>query len=67
MSISTIKWVLGHPWQYSGEDSAIQLQGVQAQSLFGELISHMPHGMAKKKKKKGSITPFLQDVRISSY
>lgn len=34
----------GLPWQ--------SLQGVQVQSLVGKLISHMPQGLAKFKKKK---------------
>lgn len=38
----------GLPWQ--------SLQGVQVQSLVGKLISHMPQGLAKFKKKKQSET-----------
>ena len=33
-------------------DSMLSIQGPQAQSLVGELRSHMQHGIAKKKKKK---------------
>ena len=32
-------------------DSMLSIQGPQAQSLVGELRSHMQHGIAKKKKK----------------
>lgn len=34
----------GLPWQ--------SVQGVQVQSLVGKLISHMPQGLAKLKKKQ---------------
>ena len=33
-------------------DSVLPLQGAWVQSLAGELKAHMPHGMAKKKKKE---------------
>ena len=32
------------------------MQGAQVQSLVGKLISHMPQGLAKLKKKKKSET-----------
>ena len=35
-----------------GQHSALLLQGAQVLSLVGELRSHMPHGVAKKKKKR---------------
>lgn len=39
----------GLPWQ--------SLQGVQVQSLVGKLISHMPQGLAKFKKKNNLKQP----------
>ena len=40
----------GLPWQPSGWDSSLPLQGVQARSLVGELRSCKPCGAAKKNK-----------------
>ena len=39
--------LLGLPWQYSGWDSVLPLQGVRVCSLVGEEGPHMPHSMAK--------------------
>jgi len=41
--------LLGIPWQYSGSDSMLPLQGARVPSLVEELRSCMPRGMAKKK------------------
>ena len=40
-------------------------QGVWVRSLVGELRSHMPHGMAKKKK-KGRVV-FFRKIRVLLY
>ena len=45
--------LLGIPWQYSGSDSMLPLQGARVPSLVEELRSCMPRGMAKKKKQGG--------------
>ena len=45
-STKSVGWRL--PWQSSGSDSTLSMQGVQFQSLVRELRSHMPYGMAKK-------------------
>ena len=42
----------GIPWKSSGEDSALSLPRVQAQSLVGELRFHRPLSLAGKQKKK---------------
>ena len=42
----------GPPWQSSGYDSVLPVQGVQVQSLGGELGFYMPCRVAKKLKKK---------------
>ena len=42
----------GIPWQSSGQDSVLPLQGAWVQSLVGELRSHMPRSAAKTKNKK---------------
>ena len=41
---------LGLPWQSSGSDSALPMQGEWIQSLVRELSFHMPCSTAKKKK-----------------
>ena len=41
--------ILGLPWQSSGWESALQMQGAWVRSLDGELGSLMPHGAAKEK------------------
>ena len=38
----------GFPWQFSGWDAVILMQGVQLQALFEELRSHMPHSIPQK-------------------
>ena len=40
------------PWQSSGYDSAISMQGAQVQSLVRELRLHMLHSMAKTRETK---------------
>ena len=42
---------LGLPWQSSGQDSELPVQGTQVRSLVRELGSHMPH-VAKTQKIK---------------
>ena len=42
---------LGLPWQSSGQDSKLPVQGTQVRSLVRELGSHMPH-VAKTQKIK---------------
>ena len=45
----------GIPWRSSGEDgedSTLPMQGPRVPALVRELRSHMPHGAAKKKKKR---------------
>ena len=43
---------VGFPWQFSGWDTKLPIQGTQFQFLDRELRSHMLHGTAKGKKKK---------------
>ena len=43
---------VGLPWQFSGWDSALPVQGAQVQSLGRDLGSYMLHGMVKKEKQK---------------
>ena len=40
--------LLGIPWQYSGSDSMLPLQGARVPSLVEELRYCMPRGVAKK-------------------
>ena len=40
------------PWWSSDQDSTLPVHGTWVQSLVGELRSHIPLSMAKKKKKK---------------
>ena len=47
-SLASNKEFQGLPWQSSGYDSALPLQGAQVQSLVGELESLMLPGVAKK-------------------
>ena len=44
--------IKGIPWQSSGQDSKLPLQGAHNQSLVKGLRSQKPHSMAKKKKEK---------------
>ena len=39
----------GPPWQSSGWDSVLPMQGARVRSLVGELRSHMTRGAAKNK------------------
>ena len=43
---------VGIPWQSSGWDSELPVQGAQVRSLVGELRSCMPHSAPKNKNKK---------------
>ena len=38
----------GFPWQFSGWDAVILMQGVQLQAPIEELRSHMPHSIPQK-------------------
>ena len=42
----------GIPWQSSGQDTVLPLTGARVQSLFRELRSCKPPGVAKKKKRE---------------
>ena len=46
----------GIPWQSNGRVSALPLLGAQVWSLVGELRSHKPHGVAKKKKNEDRLS-----------
>ena len=46
---------LGIPWWSRGKDLALSLLRVQVQALMGELRSHEPRDVAKKKKELGLI------------
>ena len=43
---------MGLPWQSSGYDSTLSLQGAHVQFLVRQLRFHKPRGKKKKKKKK---------------
>ena len=50
--------LVGLPWWFSGQDSALPLWGTRVRDLVREIGSHMPHGTAKniKKEKKNLVT-----------
>ena len=43
----------------------LPMQGTQVQSLVGKLRSHMPRGVAKKKRKRQKMEPFFWDFFFS--
>ena len=61
---------MGVPWWSSGWDSVLRLPRARVQSLVGELGSHKPHSVAKKKIKINKINKrvnFKKKINLKSF
>ena len=59
------RMLVGLPWRFSGQGSALPLQAARVRDLVREIGSHVPHGTAKNiKKRKEKPSNSLKEKRM---